>query len=442
MQIKTFTYKDLSINSYLLIDEKTKACVVIDPPRIIPEIKQYIDSHHLTLKAILETHVHADFISGALELKHAYGMKPIIYSSSAAGPKWTPHYTDRGVKDKEVLEIDNLKLQALHTPGHTPEHLTWLYLENNKPLYAFTGDFLFPGGIGRPDLLGDELVDPFLEDTYKSLFERIAFLPDSLEIYPAHGAGSLCSKSMESKTSTTLGIERKQNPALQKEEMKNWKAKILADMPKAPKSFARNKMKNLKGVTLLSEPSPSKKPTFIFDFRHPEEFGKGHLKGAINIPINSSMGNWLAMMLPEQNEILCILPDNKEKDRIYALLRLLGADHQISFEIGEAKKGEQSLEYISPEELKAIKDKVYLIDVRTPAEWNSGHIDSAHPIELAELEKKISQIPKDKEVITTCGSGLRSSVAASLLQKEGFPHVRHLHGGMTAWKKKFKQEKI
>lgn len=453
MSIQLFVNKDLAIHSYLIQDDATKECVVIDPPRVIHEIKRYIDLNKLKLKAIVETHVHADFISGAVELRHAFKGLPLVYCSAAGGNEWIPHYADCEVKDGDKIVFGSKMLKARHTPGHTPEHITWLYFDLNTsdsiPIAAFTGDFLFIEGVGRPDLLGDDKTEGLLKDIHKSLFTRIADLPDEVEIYPAHGPGSFCSKVTSGRSKSTLGEERKLNPALQPiENMNTWVNGMMCDLPAVPPSFSRNKKKNVAGIPLMSElPMGSFHPEYEdlknfakFDFRDPEAFGKEHLPGSINVPLGPSVGNWLAAVLPQSMPILCILPDDKEKQRVLELIRLLGCDQTVDYTLWDHVKhlgSPTSLEAISSEALNAMIDKkaddIFVADVRTPMEWKAGHIKQAHHVELSQLQNQVSSIPRDKKIVALCGSGWRSSIAASWLQSQGYKNVSHLAGGMKSW---------
>ncbi len=454
MILQTFPYAELSIQSYLIGDEASKECIVIDPPRVIKDIAGYISKHNLKLKAVLETHVHADFVSGALELKHAFGSTPVICCSEAGGSAYVPRYADRRIHDGDEVVIGTIRLVARHTPGHTPEHLTWLCYEGTEPKCAFTGDFLFVGGVGRPDLLGDDKTPVLLQELHNSLFQRIADLPDSLRIFPSHGAGSLCGKTMGSATTSTLGTERKTNSAFLPADMASWTANQQSEMPAIPKTFPRNKRINLMGAPLLTTVAAdtlSANPDigqivtnqgWVLDFRDPIPFGRGHIKGAINVPITPATGNWLAALLPDDVPLLCILPDGTTRGKIVDLIRTLGYDQPVTFALWNGLVADEgsltSLPALSPEELRQLLeekgDDVYLIDVRTPAEWNEGHISSAHHIELSRLPSNLAEIPPNKQIVTVCRSGTRSSIAASVVQRAGYASVSHLAGGMTAWK--------
>lgn len=455
MLIQSFVYPGLAIQSYLITDENSKKCAVIDAPRVVDPIKQHILAEGLTLEAILETHVHADFISGAKELKAAFGNRPKIYCSVAGGKEWLPAYADVAVNDGDDVALGAVKLKALHTPGHTPEHISWLCFDEKsgtEPVCAFTGDFLFVQGIGRPDLLGSAMQEKLLLDLHASVFQRLAPFADGLKILPSHGAGSMCGKSMGSRPSTTLGEERKSNAAFKDADIAKWKAGIQAEMPAPPKAFPRNKKLNLTGVPLLAELPPNAdvvdkagvlphlQQGWIIDFREPEAFARSHLLGAVNVPFSPAMGNWLAGILPAGVPLLCVLSSAKEKERVWSLIRTLGYDQPLAFMVWDDAMdlagSTTTLEVLHPHDLNTMlhgPNNIFILDVRTPAEWNAGHLRDAQHIELNAIENLLDTIPRDQPVVALCGSGWRSSIAASLLKKNGFKKVSHLWGGMTAW---------
>lgn len=460
MRIERFIYPWLAIQSYLVVDEETKKCAVIDPPRLIEPIVKFICEHGWVLKSILETHVHADFISGAQELKAAFDDKPLIYASKAGGEEWLPAYANVPVLEGDRVSVGNLELTAMHTPGHTPEHVTWLCktIEKQSPDAAFTGDFLFVGGVGRPDLLGKQIEEQLLKDLYHSLFVTLSTLPDDLEVFPSHGAGSLCGKSIGGKSSSFLAEERKANPIFQEKEWLRWSSMVSEDMPAAPSLFLKNKGRNKKGMPLLRTLPKSEKihsreelescleRALVIDFRDPISFASEHLKGAINIPLSPNVGNWLATVLTSEQPILCVLENENVAKEVEGLIRLLGNDVLLFFMRWGAldvRTLAASLPLFNALELKeALKssEELLLIDVRSPAEWKGGHLSQALHIELNDLEKKHSSIPFNKHLVAICGSGWRSSIAASFFKSKGYQRVSHVWGGMQAWRKNFGED--
>lgn len=445
----------LAINSYLLGDEKTKRCVVIDPTRyVVPYIVQ-AQNAGLEITEILETHVHADFVSGAKELKHQLNEKPSIYSSGMGGEKWIPSYTDQIVYQNTHLKIGGVRLEAIHTPGHTPEHLIWTCYDETRsttvPWFAFTGDCLFVGSVGRPDLLGKKETPILAAQLYHSLFDVLAPLPDFVEIFPAHGEGSLCGKSLKGRYTSTLGFERLFNPYLKKESKEIWMNNLLKGLLPVPPYFQRLKKLNLIGPPLLSSLKMSKwseekkkpdfKQLFLLDIRHPEIFAISHLAGSINIPLSPTFSHWAGWMLPEQIPIGLIVEKMHFYSEAIDQLRLMGFDQEIYvIQLGENDSlipcQLTSFSIMNVDEIAKLQAKsaLYILDVRTLEEWNSGHIPGTHHFELNYLENSLQNLPHNQSIATLCRSGHRASLAASLLKKHGFPSVINIRGGIEAWK--------
>lgn len=444
----------LSINSYLLGDEKTKRCIAIDPTRhVIPFIMQ-TQNAGLDITDILETHVHADYVSGSKELKHQLNGKPLIYASGMGGDEWIPAYTDVVVGQGTQIKIGDLRLEPIHTPGHTPEHLIWVCYDESRssrtPWFAFTGDCVFVGSVGRPDLLGAEKEMLMASQLYQTLFEVLAPLPDFLEIFPSHGAGSLCGKSLKGRATSTLGFERLFNPYLKKESKEKWISNLLKELLPVPAYFQRLKKINVEGPPLLSslkavkwnqeEEGPGLDQLFLLDVRHPEVFAASHLKGSLNIPCSHSFCQWIGWMIPPNTPIGLVVENKYVYSEVVDLLRVMGFDQEIWIIQWE---GDQTLSYpfssfpvMEVEELakKHSMESLYVLDVRTPEEWFSGHIPGSHHIELNYLEDALKELPKDQSIALLCRSGQRASLAASLLQKHGFPSVMNVRGGIQAWK--------
>lgn len=441
MLIQHFFTPGLSINTYLIADDKTKQAIIIDPTRDIETYIKYVEKNGYSITDIAETHVHADFISGAKELKERLENKPKVHCSSLGGEKWTPKYADNLVRDQNIIKIGNVLLQALHTPGHTPEHIIWICFDETRskeiPCLAFTGDLLFVGSVGRPDLLGVEETKKLESQLYHSLFTKLEQLPDFLEIFPSHGAGSLCGKGLSSRYTSTLGYEKRFNPFLNKKPIEKWIEDLHKDIPAAPMNFQRIKKMNIQGPPMTEIQA---KPIMI-DLRSPDLYAKEHIKDSLNIPLGSSFCNWVSSVIAEESPIILIADSNEKFDEAIKNLRLIGFDHiqkKVLWDENRLKDEYQleKISYLSVQELADIIKQdvnIYILDVRTPAEWNSGHIKEAKHIELANLRKKINEIPKEASIYAVCGSGYRASIAASLLKKENFSKVANIQGGMTAW---------
>jgi hydroxyacylglutathione hydrolase len=438
------------------VDPQTKKAAVIDPVRDIDPLMQKIHETGAKVEVILETHVHADFVSGSKELKHKLWGIPAIYCSSLGGSNWIPHYADVAVEEHENISLGSLRLQAWHTPGHTPEHVMWLLFDDEKdknvPQKAFTGDFLFVGCIGRPDLLGDSSTRKLSEQLFHSIFDILPKLPNSLEIYPGHGAGSLCGKNISSQLSSTLALERQNNPFLKAKEKEQWMQGLLDKMPPSPDYFVRMKNINLAGPLLLSEQSLEKEinqealhqldPTkwSIIDIRDKEEFARQHVKGSINIGYGPLFLNWVTALVPYEKQILLVAANTEQRKQAIKEMRMVGYDNFIAL-LTLNKETEplfnSAFPMITTLELKNRLEKspenTIVLDVRSHSEWNAGHIEGAKHIALKELTSHLAQIPKEKAIAVTCGSGYRSSIAASMLQREGYQNVCNVQGGMQGW---------
>lgn len=440
----------LSVYSYLLGDESTKRCAVIDPTRhVVPYIVQTQQAGY-EITAILETHVHADFVSGAKELKHQLNEKPLIYASGTGGGEWIPKYTDKVVTNGDELKLGDLRLKALHTPGHTPEHLIWLCFDDarsrDSPWFAFTGDALFVGSVGRPDLLGKEAMASLATQLYHTLFDVFGRLPDFMEIFPSHGEGSLCGKALKMRGCSTLGYERRCNPYLKREPEAHWMSQFEKNQLPVPPYFHRVKKMNIEGPSLLNtlktlkwgeeKMIPELDQLFLLDIRLPESFAQTHLKGALNIPASPTFAQWAGYMLPENIPIGIVVESHHVISEIIDLLRMMGFDQNlwiIPFEDAQYPKPYPLTSFPMTDVTELSKRDTYIVDVRTPEEWRGGHIANAHHIELINLEREIHTLPKDRLIAVTCRSGHRASLAASLLEKSGFS-VTNLRGGMQAWK--------
>jgi hydroxyacylglutathione hydrolase len=446
MFLQSFYTSGLAINSYLVGDMSSRRAVIIDPTRHVNPYLACAEKEGLTITDIIETHVHADFISGAKELKHRLGKKPTIHCSSMGGKEWTPSYVDKEVKHGDAIRLGVIRLEAMHTPGHTPEHLMWLCYDETRskqvPCLAFTGDLLFVGSVGRPDLLGKGEIEKLARQLYQSLFVSLAQVPDFLEIYPAHGAGSLCGKGLSARLTSTLGYERLFNPMLIQKSLDQWLEGVLLDMPIAPVHFQRMKKNNVSGTHLLGERSiMDQQQSTIIDVRNPEEFAQGHFKGALNIPFGASFCNWAGSFLDENTPLTLVASTQNQLKETVLNLQLVGFDQiqQTFIWNGKSQEGYplEVLSTISVEKLAEIiqtqEQSSYLVDVRTGMEWNGGHIAEAHHLELPLVKENTGKLPKESAIYMICGSGYRASLAASLLKKQGFPNVSNIKGGMMAW---------
>ncbi|MFI0434525.1 MAG: rhodanese-like domain-containing protein [Parachlamydiaceae bacterium] len=445
----------LAINSYLLGDEKTKKCAVVDPTRhVVPLIVQ-AQNAGFEISYVIETHVHADYVSGAKELKHQLNEQPLIYASGMGGAQWIPRYTDVVVEKGTQIEFGDLRLEAVHAPGHTPEHIIWLCYDQSRsvttPWFVLTGDSLFVGSVGRPDLLGAKEMDILAPELYTTIFDVLGGLPDFVEIFPAHGQGSLCGKGLKSRGSSTIGYERRFNPYFKHDSLEHWVNHLIEGLSAIPPYFPYLKKINVEGPPLLStlkthmwdqKNSPDIKELFLLDVRHQESFAFSYLPGSLNIPYSHSFTHWAGWMVPNQTPIGLIVENSHLYSEVIDQLRLMGFDQEIwVIELLQDGKNDfctfSSFPFIQVEDVAHLSpdfNSLFLLDVRTPEEWCVEHIPGAHHIELNDLEHHLDQIPIDQTIAIVCRSGQRASLAASLLLKHGFPLVNNIRGGIQMWK--------
>ncbi len=448
----------LSIYSYLVGDEGTKECAVIDPTRDVDDFIDIAKREGLRITHIFETHVHADFVSGSAELKARLDNEPVIHASGEGGEEWTPPYADVAVRDRDVFTLGKIRLQAVHTPGHTPEHLIWALYDDSRsdeiPWLIFTGDFLFVGDVGRPDLLGEKARQQLAHQLYGSVFDTLPIFPDFTEIFPGHGAGSLCGKAIGSRSASTVGYERCFNPSLESATESAWVERLLDGMPVAPPYFRRMKKVNAEGPALIGLAQPGRTrfsarevyqqrcdQCLIVDVRSKEAFAAGHIPESINIPLGNVLPTWAGWVLPYDHPTLIVLDDPADMPMVVTHLIRVGFDDvQGYLEDGigawaNAGYPLAHLQCLSVQELeKCLQQEVkpYLLDVRTEREWKAGHLPGAHHIHGGLLQEQVGEIPLDVPVVVICGSGYRASIAASFLKRAGYADVANVLGGMSA----------
>ncbi len=451
----------LAIYSYMVGDEKTKQCAVVDPTRDVDEFLEIAKREGLRITHVLETHVHADFVSGSNELKSRLGKDVQICCSGLGGAEWTPPYVDRVMKDGDEVNLGSVRLKAVHTPGHTLEHVCWALFDDTRskdvPWLMFTGDFLFVGDVGRPDLLGEEARKVLAHQLYGSVFQKLPAVPDITEIYPGHGAGSLCGKAIGSRSASTVGFERRFNAALVEKPEEKWVADLLAGMPLAPPYFRRMKQVNRTGPKILGPELPGQsrwtakqmyerscEDCLIIDVRSKESFAAAHIPGAINIPYGHNLPTWAGWVLPYDRPTLLVLDDPSHMAEVTRHLIRVGFDDIRGYLEGGMDSWEASgyplktLATLSVHDLHRLlssKDgKPFVLDVRTEKEWDAGHIEGALHIHGGTLEDRYQEVPRDRHVAVVCGTGYRASIASSFLLRNGYENVTNVIGGMSAWK--------
>ncbi len=451
----------LAIASYIVGDEKSRRAAVIDPTRDVDAYIAIAEREKLRITDILETHVHADFISGARELKTRLGDKPRIHASAEGGPEWTPSYADHPVRDGDELSLGDLRLKAIHTPGHTPEHISWALYDNTRsddqPWVLFTGDLIFVGDVGRPDLLGAEAQKQLAHQLYGTLFNRVPELPDFTEIMPAHGEGSLCGKAIGSRRSSTLGYERRFNASMQQQPEAAWIDALMSDMPPAPPYFRRMKQVNAQGPKVFGDALPGRRALsshelhgmidddlIILDARSKQAFAAAHIPNAINIPLSDNLAYWAGWVLPYDKPIVLVLDDDNDRDTVVTHLIRIGFDDIVGYLAGGIEAWQNAglplarLDVLTVHELnerlrQGDGHRPFVLDVRTDREWNAGHIEGAAHIHAGLLSQRMDTLPDNRPIAIVCGTGFRASIAASLLKRHGHHHVTNVMGGMSAW---------
>lgn len=430
-------------------------CAIIDPRRDVDTYLEYARANQLEITHVLETHIHADYASGARELAERTGAEPWL-SGHDGGELFEYAFPHREFRDSESLTLGDIRIEALHTPGHTPEHISFVVSDlsrGNYPAALFSGDFVFVGSLGRPDLLGEDAKRNLAAALFDSIARKTAPLPDGLEIFPAHGSGSLCGSGMSERPQSTLGYERHTNPFFAIAQRDSFVSRLLGTVPPFPDYYRRMKRLNSKGpglVGILPGARALSAAEFrerignceaaVIDLRRPEAFGGAHIPGSINLGAGPSLGFWAGWVVPYDRPIYLVTEDEKVLDETRRALIRVGLDGIEGFLEGgmrswiESGYAQSHVPQISVSELHAkLPQRPFVLDVRSDAEWQCGHIDSAQHIYAGEITQHAAEIPRDLPIHVVCGTGYRSSMAASLLLRKGYREVINVDGGMAAW---------
>lgn len=452
MYFEKFTDHHLAQHAYLIGCQKSGEAIIIDPPRHTEEILQKAEKEGLRVIAAAETHIHADFVSGARQL--AKEQDVTLYLSDEGDDYWKYEYLDdvhaELLKDGEKFSIGNINFTVMHTPGHTPESISFLVTDHGggatEPMGILTGDFVFVGDVGRPDLLetaagisGTATIGA--SDMFRSL-EKFRALPDYMQLWPGHGAGSACGKSLGAVPASTVGYEKKFNWALNMSNEQDFIEALLRDQPEAPTYFAEMKKINKTGPALLPVDTvpiyenPEKLQTLLkqhntvlLDTRPAAITADQLIDGAIHIPFQSSFTTWAGWLL-SYDEDLIILADERDRDSIIQALQSIGLDRTIAFFHENAIHAFSHVSYqpLSPDAFMEKLDNTsnVLFDVRNDQEWNAGHFPQADHFFLGHLRK--AELPETEHIIVHCQSGVRARIAASILKARGVEHVSYLQG--------------
>ncbi len=438
--------------SYIVGDDKSGVAVVIDPRRDVDGYIQRARDLGVRLIASIETHIHADFVSGAHELKAR--MNVPIYGGKTEDYQFDLQQMEEG----DEIDVGSVTLRAISTPGHTPEHISLLIYDakqGEEPFGLFTGDTLFNLDVGRPDLLGGGTEKKLAADLYHTLFDKMLPLGDRMEIYPCHGAGSACGKSIGDRRQSTIGNERIFNPAFKERSESEFVDWILSAMPEPPRHYARLKKVNAKGATIMGCP-PTLQPltpdkfqqkmqdanTVIVDARSILAFGGGHIPGAINIALRPEFPNWVGWMIDPAQSLLLVVESKRDVELVTDQLFRIGYDNLVGY-LHDGMTSWQNaglplskVEEWTVHELNQRRQdpSVTVLDVRGDDEYQNGAVPGAKHLYVAHLEDHLDQLDRSQTIATYCGSGYRASIAASILKKHGFERVANVPGSWLAWK--------
>ena len=465
MLLKRFVHEGLAQASYLIGCQQTGEALIVDANR---DVRQYIAaarSAGLRITHVTETHIHADYVSGSRELAALTGAMLLL--SAEGGQDWQYKFArDAGatfLQDGDTFSVGNVRIEAMHTPGHTPEHLTFLVadtLQSTQQIGALTGDFIFVSDVGRPDLLekvaGSE---GSMRAGAKLLFESLRRFtercPDWLQLWPGHGAGSACGKSLGAMPQTTLGYEKITNWAFQIDREEAFVEAVLDGQPEPPTYFATMKRLNRDGPPALGEmktprrldaaelKSALTRQELVVDLRRAEEFAGRHIPGTISIPLTRAFAGYAGWVLPYDRDLYLLSggTDEAAVKRAVSELAMIGIDRIAGWFGAEAftswgEHGETvaSPQIAPPDVAPRMNNGTLVVDVRTLAEWRSGHIPGSLHIPLGRLVAQMMDRPRTQPVVLVCESGSRSSIGASLLTATGFTDVTNLTGGINAWR--------
>ncbi len=450
MIVQSFFVPGIAHSSYLL--GGTSSCAIVDPRRDTEIYLHAARDLNLRITHILQTHLHADFVSGHLDLAKSTGAAIVMPAAADAA---FPHIP---VKEGNTLRIDEFELNVLETPGHTPEHVTYVARDlarGQEPVSIFCGDTLFVGDVGRPDLFPGQAI-PLANLLYESLHEKILKLPDFCEVYPAHGAGSLCGRSMGAKRESTVGYEKLYNDALRITDREAFVTSLTSGMPAAPDHFSRCSRINGEGPALLESlpiPVPLAPNVFsgkisdpgvtVLDIRNYSAFGGNHIPGSTHLDLGGNFATFAGWILPADKEIMVVADRPENVEIAVTWLRRVGLDRVTAsldgslFAWARAGLPTAHVPQVSPFEIHDLASsagpRVTLVDVRSPAEYEGFHIPEAVNIPAPDLRHRFVELDPGSRIVTLCGTGHRSSMAASLLLQRGFEKVHNLSGGMMGY---------
>ncbi len=432
--------------AYLIGCERAGVAAVVDPSRPdLDEYEAFARAHGLALSHVLDTHIHADHVSGNRELAERTGGELCLHE--AADVRF-PH---RRVADGDRLRLGSVEIRVLHTPGHTPESMCLVVTDTTRaaePWFALTGDTLFVGDVGRPDFGGEAAALAL----YRSLFQRLLPLGDAVEVYPAHGAGSVCGRTMSAKLGSTIGFERRFNPALRHRDADGFVRALMQGLPPRPPNMDGVIAKN-KGVVMLKRATPERLSpgdvgarlaagATLVDVRDPRAFGAGHVAGSLNVWIDSpQFAERVGWFTPPDRPLVLLAETEMDVARAIAALARIGLDDVAGYVVGSPSVRASGLPVtelpnVSASDLHhrlAAERDLVVLDVREPLEWEEGHVPGAVHIPMREVTARAAELPRDRPIAVICRGGPRSSTVGSLLLARGFSRLTNVWGGMIGW---------
>lgn len=449
MIVERFFTPELAQVAYAVGDAGKVA--IVDPRRDVSIYTDWAARTGNEITAILETHVHADFVSGSIELARVTGAP--IYASRMGEQEFDHVPVDDGM----TLDIAAVRLTAIHTPGHTPEHISWKAEDTSDPgsdPVLFSGDALFVGDVGRPDLLGQGRTQELVDSLYATVTNVFKTLPDEMVVYPGHTAGSSCGKNIGSSPHTTIGNEKATNYAFKPDSREAFADAVMRDMPEPPAYYPVLKKVNKEGAVLLEQlggPRPMSveqlddqfaSNAMVIDIRSKEAFAAGHIPGTVFVGVGSNFATWMGWLSPYDRDLVLIAADEAQIREAVTMLHRIGLDRVAGYHVGidswqESGRPIQTLEVTYPEVVMREQERgedPTVLDVRSDSEYDMGHINGAvHHFAGKIAQSSLPNLDKNEGITVVCGSGYRSTVAASLMQANGFESVRNLAGGMEAW---------
>ncbi|MBI4492571.1 MAG: MBL fold metallo-hydrolase [Chloroflexi bacterium] len=452
MYLQQLFVEGLGHASYLLASDQTREAAVVDPRRDIDTYLVQARRQGFQMRYVVETHVHNDFVSGARHLAQCTGAEHVAPAQAEL------HYAYRGVREGDELRLGELVVRALATPGHTPEHVTYVVVDTaraeQEPVLAFTGGDLLVGSVGRPDLLGEELGRQLAPRLYESLHQKILRLPDYVLVLPTHGAGSLCGRGIAGARCSTIGYERHFNPALQQKTSEAFVRWVLGGSPGIPTYYQRLRPLNQAGAAPFRAFAPRPLPplevqrlarqgALVLDARHPAAFGGAHIPGALNVWLGPMFQTWVGWLVPHDIPLVFVFERDEDWPEATTMLARIGHERCVGYlQLGMSTWQQQGLplDHVPQlsvqqlEELIGREPALQLLDVRMDSEWQAGYVPGAKHVMLGDLPARLGELDRGRSVAAYCGSGNRSSTATALLKRHGFTTVFNVLGGMAAWR--------